>query len=123
MNHTALLNQQVKLLEEQGDGVLTRGQNSLNLRDCRALLAINPILVARRKDEVTVKDVKSRRHSLPEWCFTCVPFLRPETGIGGQLSPGRRPSGQMVNIPTDTASRKFIENLGVLSALGLGDAR
>ena len=33
------------------------------------------------------------------------------------------PPGHIVDIPPETVGRKFIENLGVLSALGLGDSR
>ena len=63
MNHTALLNQHRERWEQQGYTVLTKGQNSFNLRGSSAVLAGKPDLVARRRDEVTVIDAKTGRPS------------------------------------------------------------
>ena len=66
MNHTSLLNQQHQRREQQGYGVLSGRRNSYNLQGGSAVLAVKPYLAARRKDEATVMDVKSRYFSLPE---------------------------------------------------------
>ena len=63
MSHTALLNQQCQIWEQQGYSVLTGGQNSFNLRGSSAVLAGMPDLVAGRRDEVTVIDAKAVRPS------------------------------------------------------------
>ena len=118
MNHTSLLNQQRQKWERQGYTVLTEEQNSLNLRGSSAVLAGKPHLVARRRDEITVIDVKIGRpsptHATQVLIYMYVlPRARERyrgLSIAGQVA---YPS-HVVDIPPEAVDGRFVENLGGL---------
>ena len=118
LNHTALLNQHRKQWELQGYSVLTEGQNSFNLRGSSAVLAGRPDLVARRRDQITVIDVKTGRPSQAHtaqvliYMYALPRALERYKGlnIDGQVAY----PDQVINIPAFVVDGRFVEDLGSL---------
>ena len=118
LNHTALLNEQRQRWEQQGNTVLTEGQNSFNLRGSSAVLAGKPDLVARRRDQITVIDTKTGRPSPAHtaqvliYMYALPRALERYKGlsIAGQVAYPEH----VVDIPADAVDGRFVENLGGL---------
>ena len=119
MNHTALLNEQRQRWEQQGYTVLTEEQNSLNLRGSSALLAGKPDLVARRRDEITVIDIKTRRPSPAHTAQVLIYMYalpRAMKRYRGLSSAGQVDyPDHVVDIPAGAVDGSFVENLSGLT--------
>ena len=118
MNHTALLNEHRQKWEQQGYSVLTEGQNSFNLRGSSAVLAGKPDLVARRRDQITVIDATTGRHSPAHTAQVLIYMYALPRAL--ERYKGLSLAGQvaypdhLVDIPADAVDGNFVENLGGL---------
>ena len=118
MNHTAQLNQRREEWERQGYTVFTEGQNGFNLRGSTAVLAGKPDIIAKRRDDATIIDVKTGR---PNPCHS-IQVMLYQYAIPRSFSQynGMAFSGQVaypdhvVDIPADAVNAEFINTMGQL---------
>ena len=104
--------------ERQGCTVLTEGQNGFHLRGSTATLAGKPGLIARRRDDATVIDVKTGRTN-PSHSIQVMVHQHAIPRSFGQFR-GQAFSGQaaypdhVVDIPADKVNAEFIKKMGEL---------
>ena len=118
MDHTALLNQRRDEWERQGYTVFTEGQNGFNLRGNTATLGGKPDLIARKRDDATIIDVKTGRPSPAH----SIQVMLYQYAIPRSFSQYRRVafSGQVaypdhvIDIPADAVNAEFINKTGQL---------
>ena len=118
MNHTAQLNQRRGEWERQGYTVFTEGQNGFNLRGSTATLAGKPDLIAKKRDDATIIDVKTGRpspaHSIQVMLYQyAVPRSFSQykgMAFGGQVAY----PDHVVDIPAGAVNAEFISKMGEL---------
>ena len=118
MNHTAHLDQRRDEWERRGYTVFTEGQNSFNLRGSSATLAGKPDLIAKRRDDATIIDVKTGRpspaHSIQVMLYQyAVPRSFSQyrgMAFGGQVAY----PDHVIDIPADAVTADFVGRMGQL---------
>ena len=118
MNHTAQLNQRREEWERQGYTVFTEGQNGFNLRGSTATLAGKPDLIAKRRDDATIIDVKTGRpnpsHSIQVMLYQYA-IPRSFSQYNGMSFSGQVAyPDHVVDIPADAVNAEFINKMGQL---------
>ena len=118
MNHTAQLNQHRTEWERQGYTVYTEGQNGFNLRGSTATLGGKPDLIAKKRDDATIIDVKTGRfspaHSIQVMVYQyAIPRSFSQyrgVAFSGQVAY----PDHVVDIPPDAVNSEFIDRMGQL---------
>ena len=118
MNHTAQLNRHRAEWERRGYTVFTEGQNGFSLRGSTATLGGKPDLIAKKRDDATIIDVKTGRsspaHSIQVMVYQyAIPrSFRQYRGVpfSGQVAY----PGHVVDIPPGAVDSEFIGRMGQL---------